>query len=297
MRPFPAKPDVPADQHERGVAVVRYEDIAQDGRLCLLGMPHAYGEVLFRQLLARHPMTPVLTNEGIVPILTRLVIEGTSEVISVNHPLDAEGAFFVAEERGASGDVARIYLNLWAELSAPRGLTFGPQPDGAGQKVVAGRVFAEHVFTRLFAAPENRRVTKLDAPGADAVLPSYAPGPPEALLALPDGATFIDDEAHDDVAPVCFSLAHTDSNQHVNSLVYPRLFEDAFARRVAALSKSTKLLARRVEVAYRKPSFAGDRMRLSLRVFETKRGLGAVGSFLPVSGDRPHCCLVMFAEP
>ena len=290
-------PDVPAEQHERGTAVVRYEDIAQDGRLCLLGMPHAYGEVLFRQLLARHPMTPVLTREGIVPILTRLIIEGTSEVISVSSPLDARGAFVVAEERAASGDVSRVYLNLWAELSAPRGLTFGPQPEGAGQPVVAGRVFAEHVFTRLFAAPEHRRVTKLDVPGSDLTPVAYAPGPPEDLLALPAGAVFVEDAPSFDVAPVCFSLAHTDSNQHVNSLVYPRLFEDAFARRVSQLSRSTKLLARKVEVAYRKPCFAGDRMRLSLRVFETERGLGAVGGFLPQGSDRAHCCLVMFAEP
>ena len=296
MRPFPPRPDVPADQHESGVAVVRYEDIAQDGRLCLLGMPHAYGEVLFRQLLARHPMTPVMRREGVVPILTRLVIEGTPEVISVNHPIAAAGAFELAEERGAGGEVSRIYLNLWAELSAPRELTFGPQPEGAGRQVVAGRVFAEHVFTRLFAPPEARRVSALTVPGERLPRRAYAPGPPDALLALPVGATFVDDAWHDD-GDACFTLGHTDSNQHVNSLVYPRLFEDAFARRVAALSRSTAVLPRRVEVAYRKPSFAGERLRVRLRVFETARGLGALGSFSPPSSDRPSVCIALFAEP
>lgn len=296
MRPFPQRPDVPSEQHERGVAVVRYEDIAQDGRLALLGMPHAYGEVLFRQLLARHSLSTKLRAEGVVPILTRLVIDGTREVISVNHPLDAEGAFELAEERAPTGEVSRIYLNLWAELSAPRGLTFGPQPADAGALVVAGRVFAEHVFTRLFAPPDARRVTALDVPGERLPRRSYSPGPPDALLELPEGATFVDDW-RDDPCDACLTLGHTDSNQHVNSLVYPRLFEDAFARRVASLSRSTAVLPRRLEVAYRKPSFAGERLRVRLRVFETARGLGAVGSFTPPDAARPSVCLALFAEP
>ncbi|MCC6649375.1 MAG: hypothetical protein IT374_27870 [Polyangiaceae bacterium] len=293
MRPFPPRPDVPAEQRERGEAVLRYEDISQDGRLCLLGMPHAYGEVLFRQLLARHPMAEVMRRGGVVPILTRLVMDGTREVVSVNHPLVAEGAFEIAEERGPSGDVERIYLNLWAELSAPRARTFGPQPDGAGEPVVAGRVFAEHVFTRLFAAPDARKVTALELPGARR---AYAPGPPDALLALPDGAAWIDDW-HDDACDACFTLAHTDSNQHVNSLVYPRLFEEAFARRLAALSRSTRVLSRRVEVAYRRPTFAGERLQVRLRAFELAGGIGAVGSFTPPGGARPSVCAALLAEP
>ncbi len=296
MRPFPPRPDVPPEQHERGEAVLRYEDIAQDGRLTLLGMPHAYGEVLFRQLLARHPMSGTMRTAGIVPILTRLVIDGTAESISVNHPLRAEGAFELAEERGHDAEVSRVYLNLWAELSAPRGRTFDPQPAGAGEPVVAGRVFAEHVFTRLFAPPEARRVTALEVPGERLPRRTYSPGPPDALLALPEGAAFVD-EWHDDPCDACFTLGHTDSNQHVNSLVYPRLFEDAFARRLAALSRSTNVLPRRVEVAYRKPSFAGERLRARMRLFETARGLGAVGSFTPPGAARPNVCLTLFAEP
>ena len=43
------------------------------------------------------------------------------------------------------------------------------------------------------------------------------------------GAPFGDDgmPPHVDVVPVVFGLRHTDGNQHVNSLVYPRLVEEA----------------------------------------------------------------------
>ena len=61
-----------------------------------------------------------------------------------------------------------------------------------------------------------------------------------------------------DPTPLPLGLAHTDANQHVNSLVYPRLFEEAVLRRLATLGKPTALLTRRAEVAFRKPAFAGE---------------------------------------
>jgi acyl-CoA thioesterase FadM len=73
---------------------------------------------------------------------------------------------------------------------------------------------------------------------------------------------------------------HTDSNQHVNSLVYPRLFEEAVMRRLFALGRSRAVLARSLVIGWRRPSFAGDVLKVDLRLFETSAtGLVAVGMF------------------
>jgi hypothetical protein len=68
-----------------------------------------------------------------------------------------------------------------------------------------------------------------------------------------------------------FGLDHTDSNQHVNSLVYPRLFAEAALRRLAELERPRRLLIRALDIAYRKPSFAGDRVRIHTRLFRHRR--------------------------
>jgi hypothetical protein len=119
------------------------------------------------------------------------------------------------------------------------------------------------------------------------------------VLDLPEGAHWIDQEFSLDPAPAVFGLNHTDSNQHVNSLVYPRMFEEATLRRFAELGRSTKMLARYSEMAYRKPSFAGQRARIVLRAFEAGDQLGAVGCLVTEeagTGDlrdlraaRPYC--------
>ena len=95
-----------------------------------------------------------------------------------------------------------------------------------------------------------------------------------------------------------FSLDQTDSNQHVNSLVYIRIFGDAVNRRLASAwpagrppAKEYRPLSGRtkaVDIAYRKPCFAGDRVRAKLRLFETSEGLGAAGLVEGVDG-KPRC--------
>jgi hypothetical protein len=76
-------------------------------------------------------------------------------------------------------------------------------------------------------------------------------------------------------------VAHTDSNQHVNSLVYPRLFEDAALRRFAALGRlKPPVLSRHVEAAFRKPCFAGETYAVALQAFTLEGRLGAVGKFV-----------------
>jgi hypothetical protein len=72
----------------------------------------------------------------------------------------------------------------------------------------------------------------------------------------------------------------------VNSLVYPRVFEELVVRRHG----DAKLLARAIELRWRKPFFAGDRARVSLAI----EGDHAAGTFAPeASPDRASCVIAM----
>jgi hypothetical protein len=307
MPPFPPEPSLPEAQHSATVVPMRYEDVTQDGRPTLLSLPHAIGEAVWRKLLIDHPISRVLSKAGVVPVLTRMILEGGTPdgdggatdggPISVRGPMTARGSYQLAHTVDDDGRPNRLLLRTFVTLEAPRARTYGPPPEGAGQPVVVGRCLGENTFTRLFAPPDQRKVVRFD--GVEALgLPPVPPDrvswtPPEELLAPPAGARLLDDAPAVDEAPIVFGLTHTDSNQHVNSLVYPRLFEDAALRRAAAHGLATAgLLARSLEIGYRKPCFAGDRMRIRLRAFVDERGRpGAAGCFVPEGAGeaaRPH---------
>jgi hypothetical protein len=288
---FPAVPDVPRDQRASGVLFMRYEDIAQDGRVLLTGLPQAVGLVVWRKLISNHAITQARNKDGVIPILTRLVVEGGGGPVSVMRQLEAQGGFQLAHTVDAAGKVNRIVMNIFVGVDGTIARTAGPPPENHGQPVHVGRVFAEHVFTRLFAPPDQRKVLSLAAEGVPAVPPArYDWTPPESSQELPPGATWLEDAPSPDEAALEFGLTHTDSNQHVNSLAYPRLFEEAGLRRLARLGESTRVLARFVDIAYRKPCFAGDRMRFVLRAFRLGDRTGCVGRLVPDADHaaRPH---------
>jgi len=166
--------------------------------------------------------------------------------------------------------------------------------------VTVGQVFTEHVFTRPFGPPESRKVLRLpDVFGFPGGVPPtrVAWRNAEDLGRMPDDAAPLDAEPFLDPTGIVFGLGHTDSNQHVNSLVYPRLFEEAALRRFAALGCGSRLLARGAEIGFRKPFFAGDHARIALRAYRRGERLGAVGSFLAEAGGRAHSSLQMEWEP
>jgi hypothetical protein len=256
-----ALPPAPDAAGATGRLHLRYEDVCQDGRLLLEVLPSALGATIWTAQLARDPLALECREKGIVPILTRFVIEGTEGPFSVMTPMEATGRFTLAEtEQG------RVMLNMWAEVKAPIGRTYPPQPENAGTVATAGRIFAEHVFTRLFAPPGERHVHRTDIEHAPATLPRHTPRSFASMFEggdmTPDAAVFV------------FGLVHTDSNQHVNSLVYLRLFEEAVLRRSEMRGK----LTRKVEIVYRKPCFAGDRMRLHI---STRDGNSATVAVAP----------------
>ena len=231
--------------------------------------------------LSSDPSVRALYAAGIVPILSRLVLEGTPGPFPATAAAGAEGTFqFVRADDG------RFLLEMWSNLSALKGSTYAPR--GAARGIVpelAGSVFAEHVLTRPFAPAGERRVTSLNFEGAPEIreVPS-ARTPVDALAAVPEGARPLEPARSIDPVPITFGVVHTDSNLHVNSLVYLRLFEEAALRRFVALGLGAAFLGRAIDIAYRKPSFVGQTVRVVQQAFEAAGRLG-VGAVLVAEND------------
>ena len=284
---FFESPEIPDSRRARGEVAIRYEDIAQDGRLVLEGLAPALGEVVWRRMLNRSSLLRGMQAHQAVPILTRVVMEGGDGPFSTLHPLEATGTYDVAHAASDAGEVERILLDVWIDATLPIGRNYGPPPARAGERIHAGRFYGEHVLTRLFAPPEQRKLTRLEVDGAPMHGRRRAWIPPESTVLLPEGAVPLEDALRVDRTPIAFGLAHTDSNQHVNSLVYPRLFEDAALRRFAALGRlDPPGLSRYVEAAFRKPCFAGETYAIALRAFTLDGKLGAVGRFVSAADAR-----------
>ena len=220
IRPVTAIPGLPPEGKRCTATVpLRFEDVAQDGRLVLEALPTALATTVWRGLLAGSDAARSLSAQGIVPILARLRMEGTSGPFSATANVEAEGTF----RFGPASD-GRFMLDMWADLYAPIGRTYGTS-GRAGERALAGRVLAEHVLTRPFAAADERRVTSVELSGGIAPTEALPALPPfETIATLPAGATPLEPARRLDPVPVAFGVVHTDSNRHVNSLVYLRLF-------------------------------------------------------------------------
>jgi acyl-CoA thioesterase FadM len=283
-----------------GKVSLRFEDVTQDGRLVLESLPTALGPTVFRGLLQRDPGTRACFEHGVFPIISRLVLHGMAGPFSANFRVEAEATFQIA--RSEDG---RLMLDMWANLYAPLGQTHGPQPGDGAERVLAGQVLAEHVFTRPFAPAGQRRVTDFDFPGAPDVRETR-PAPPagETIAGLPGSAAPLEPSPRADTTPVTFGLCHTDSNMHVNSLAYLRIFEEAALRRFTELGRGSLLLARTIDIAYRKPCFAGQHMRVVQQAFESGGKLGVAAVLVEeharsdetLSAVRPHVFVRMGFE-
>jgi hypothetical protein len=282
-------PPIPQDaQRATATAYQRFEDVTQDGRLVLEAIPNALGPAVWRAIIGRDPAALELFARGIVPVLSRFVLEGEEGPLSANGAVEADGACQLT--RSADG---RIVLDMWADLRARRARTYGPN-DPAAEKILVGRAYAEHVLTRPFAPAGERRVRDLDFPGAPQIVASRAASPPpESIAALPEGATPLDPDMRLDPVPLTFGLLHTDSNMHVNSLVYVRLFEEAAIRRFVELGRGANVLGRTMDIVYRKPCFAGQTMRIVQRAFEAEGRLGVVSTLVEGPESRPNASVRM----
>lgn len=287
MIAFPPFPTVPDEQRSVGPARSRYEDFTQDGRLTLQGIIQMTGPMIWEGLLAEHLSSRAMREQGIYPILNRMLVEGSPGSSWLDRSLSWTGGYQLAHSGSAEAD-RRLLLNMWVEL---------------GGAAPVGRFFAEHVFTRPLAPPGQRKVLRFNVPGLPEIPGDrHSSRPLDEIMALPAGAAALEPAPAPDILPIVFGLCHTDNNQHINSLVYPRMFEEAAIRRFASLGMSTPVLARALEVGYRKPCFAGEGVRIVLRAFTLGERWGAAGVFIP-EGDvraperaRPLCYLQMLFE-
>jgi hypothetical protein len=182
-------------------------------------------------------------------------------------------------------------MNVWGEMRGTAGRLGRKQVDASTERVLAGTVFAEHVFTRLLAAPDQRRIVRLEVDGYPGVPEvRYTAPPPQTAQEAPAGARWLDDLVPD-TTEYAFTLDQTDSNQHVNSLTYVRIFLDALNRRLAAVSRGGRVRSRAVDIAYRKPAFAGDRVRAHVRLFEGEGDPAVLGGagYIAAPDGKPHC--------
>jgi hypothetical protein len=274
---------------------LRFEDVTQDGRLVLEALPTALEPTIWGGVFEKDPGAHACLERGIVPILSRFVLEGTAGPFAPYGPVEAEAAYRMA--RVSSGFV----VDMWAQVSAISGRAYGPRASPE-TRAVAGRLYAEHVLTRPFAPAGERRVTSLDFEGAPQVTASRpALLPVDALSRVPEGARPLEPALRLDPLEMVFGLVHTDGNMHVNSLAYLRVFEEAALRRFAELGQGGLVLARRLEIAYRKPCFAGMRARVALQAFEQGSRIGVAGVLLDAAdvspNARPHAVVRIEFEP
>jgi hypothetical protein len=261
----------------------RYEDITQDGRVQLTTLMPGLGAI-WRELGSSGALE-TFRAQGILPILRRVVIVGERGPFSVHMPIQCSGTWRLARE--ADGD--RLFLDMWLDAFAPIGSTLGRPPATDAERVLVGRVYAEHVVTRPFAPPAERKVTRLDLPGIPPV--------PEDVHPFEEAEDLVAGRTLDAAGDHVFGMTHTDSNQHVNSLVYPRLFEEAVVRTLTArddVRDPSSLLARSVELRYRKPFFKGERAVIGLQTEPSVDGREAiaVGAFVPAGGTKKPSCTI-----
>jgi hypothetical protein len=272
IRPLPFPP---ALARLKAKVDLRFEDVSQEGRLLLQAVPSALGATLWNLERTPDPVPAELGARGVIPILSRFQIVAFEGPISALVPMDAEWSHQLA-----ATDQGRVAHDAWLELHGVRGRTYGTI-DRAGERLLAGHLYAEQILTRPFAAAGERRVTAADVESFLGELPRRRALPSAVeLFTVPAGATPLELAPSADVLPLVFGLVHTDSNQHVNSLAYFRVFEEAALRRLDQLGRPTRLLGREVEVVYRKPCFAGNRVRVVQQAFEHEGKLGVCATLV-----------------
>jgi len=293
---FPAPPTPVFEPHQSATneRFLRYDDCTQDGRLITIAVPPGLS-TLFQSAALRHPSMRAAMSKGTLCLLTRLTVTSLDNPIRVQRPAVVESGYQLAHDRDAAGAVTRLFMNVWADV---RGRSYRPgwrptpdEPSLPGEQVLAGQAFAEHTFTRPFAPADQRRVTSLAGEDGALFVPEvrYHQPAPAGAGELPEGASWLDALTADAVETV-FTLDHSDANQHVNSLVYVRLFLDAVARCLVAAGHSPRLRSKAFDIAYRKPSFVGDRVRVHVRLFARGDVVGGAG-FIAAAGEeaKPRC--------
>jgi hypothetical protein len=278
LAPFiPEEPDVPSGQRDEAELGMRFEDICQDGRLRIDGVWPPMGRILWNDARMGSAFS-ALAKRGIHNVLARLTIHAEDVPVSPRRRALSKVVYQLAHTVDERGEVNRILIRNWLCTEAVPARS----PKGFTERRLVARAHGLHVFSRPLAPPGQHRVVALEGPDLPPVPETRIDLPPVTdLLRAPPGAAFLEPAPRPDFSPLVFGLSHTDLNQHVNFLTYPRCIEDAALRRFAELEPERRLLARSIEIAYSKPCFAGDRMRIVLQAFELEQARGVCAVVVP----------------
>ena len=210
-----------------------------------------------------------------------MTLVSTEQPIHVNRAVEVRAGFELAHDRDDAGDVTRLFMNVWTEV---RGAAGRISPNSKPGRARARRppVRRAHVHAPARAA----RSAQGHAPRGRGLSerPDAHPPPPAPATAQepPDGARWLDELAPD-TAPTTTSRSirptRTSTSTRWSTSGCSSTRSIAGSPRAG---RRGKLRSRAVDIAYRKPSFAGDRVRAQLRLYEGPDGLGAAGF---IAGD------------
>src|SRR5665213_421596 len=180
-------------QRTAGQLQLRYEDVAQDGRVMLQMLPVSLG-VIWRSITIPRETRRSMRDGGILPILTRYEMEAGEGPFAVEQPLDVTGGYSLAHSVDGAGKVDRLFLDMDCELSGVKGRTNLPAPSDAGATASAGRLKVEHIFTRPFAPPGQRKVLSFES-GGESFVPKAARAWRAPFTALEPAAGLVEIDA------------------------------------------------------------------------------------------------------
>jgi hypothetical protein len=271
--PSSADADVGTDE-----ATLRYDDLVQDGRVRLESAWRPTGRILWS-----HPeVARVLRSMGknVTNVLSRVTMQASGAALVPRSRMRTNVRFRFEHTTNGTGDVDRILFSTW--LSA-MGQVHG------GSEALVARAYGQRVFTRLDAPAGQHLITRLDGFGPSGIPAHRAAWEPvTSLLALPPGAEPLDPAPRLEPVKAVFGLSHTDMNQHVNFLMYHREIERAALSRFIALGLGARFLSREASFGYRKPSFAGDVVRIALQAFRAGEAVGVVAALVEDDGGPPE---------
>src|SRR5262245_45478398 len=98
-----------------GPFALRYDDVAQDGRITVHALPAALGAVTWPAIGA-DPRVRELQADGVLPILVRMQVRATEARISPLPPLRGAGRWRVWTARATDGSVDRIGFTMEVEV-------------------------------------------------------------------------------------------------------------------------------------------------------------------------------------
>jgi hypothetical protein len=232
-------------------------------------------------------------RRGIAPITHYLEIAAGADPLALGRPLELRYTvelFRAQLPPGRSGAARerllldqRIALHGFRRAGSATDLGFD---DGSGAPVQAGTFRLIQVFTRPFAAAEQRQVTEVPEEFRGLRERPF-PGPPPSLERLWAAEPGLREAVPPEVLTLgrVWGRGHTDVNHHVTVAEYLRLLEAALVAGVdaAALPVAAHRTAR-LCCLFRRPFYAGERCAVQGRLLlgaGTTRLLGGIHKRLP----------------